>query len=83
VGYRKWMIRLGASLGTVLLVAAIYAAMVTRSWCTGKGVCDAPAPDHIHTRLAVMLGLAGVVILAGTIVMAVVWKPLWLRQREQ
>ncbi len=83
VDYRKWMIRLGASFGTVLLVAAIYAAMVTRSWCNGSGVCDAPAPDHIHTRLAVMLGLAGVVILAGTIVTAIVWKPLWLRQREQ
>jgi len=83
VDYRKRMIRLGASLGTALLVAAIYAAMVTRSWCNGSGVCDAPAPDHIHTRLAVVLGLAGVVILAGTIVTAFVWKPLWLRQRKQ
>lgn len=83
VDYRKWMIRLGASLGSVLLVAAAYAAMVTRSWCNGSGVCDAPAPDHIHTRLAVVLGLAGVVILAGTVVTAVVWKPLWLRQRER
>jgi len=38
------------------------------------------APDHIHTRLAVMLVLAGAVILAGTVVMAVVWKPPGLRQ---
>jgi hypothetical protein len=83
VDYRKWTIRLGASLGTVLLVAAIYAAMITRSWCNGGGGCDAPAPDHIHTHLAMVLGLAGAVILAGTIVAAVVWKPLWLRQREQ
>ena len=83
VDYRKWTIRLGTSLGTVLLVAAMYAAMITRSWCNGSEVCDAPAPDHIHSRLAVMLGLAGVAILAGTIVTAVVWKPLWLRQREQ
>jgi hypothetical protein len=67
----------------MLLVAATYAAMVTRSWCRGTGVCDAPAPDHIHTRLAVVLGLAGVAILAGTIVTAVVWQPLWLRQRER
>ena len=43
----------------------------------------AVATDHIHTRLAVMLGLAGLVILAGTIVTAFVWKPLWLRQRKQ
>ena len=83
VDYRKWMIRLGASFGTVLLVAAIYAAMVTRSWCNGSGVCDAPAPDHIHTRLAVVLGLASAMILAGTVVTAVMWKPLWLRQRER
>lgn len=83
VDYRKWMIRFGASFGTLLVVAAMYAAMVTRSWCNGKGVCDAPAPDHIHTRLAVVLGLGGSVILTGTIVMAVVWKPLWLRGREQ
>jgi hypothetical protein len=83
VDYRKWMIRLGASVGTVLLVAAMYAAMITRSWCNGSGVCDAPAPDHIHSRLAVVLGLTGVVILAGTIVTALVWKPLWLRQHEQ
>jgi hypothetical protein len=83
VDYRKWTIRLGASLGTVLLVAAIYAAMVTRSWCNGSRVCNAPAPDHIHTRLAVVLGLAGAVILASTILTAVVWKPLWLRQRER
>jgi hypothetical protein len=82
VDYRKWTIRLGASFGTMLLVAAIYAAMVTRSWCNGNGVCDAPAPDHVHTRLAVMAGLAGVVMLVGTIVMAVLWRPHWLRQRE-
>ena len=56
VDYRKWTIRLGASLGTALLVAAMYAAMITRSWCNGSGVCDAPAPDHFHSRLAVVLG---------------------------
>ena len=38
VDYRKWTIGLGASLGTVLLVAAMYAAMITRSWCNGSGV---------------------------------------------
>jgi hypothetical protein len=31
----------------------------------------------------VVLGLAGVAILAGTIVTAVVWKPLWVRQRQR
>jgi len=83
MNYRKWMMRLGASFGTVLLVAAIYAAIVTRSWCNDKGACDAPAPDHIHTRLAVVLALAGAAILAGTVVIAVVWKPPWLRRRQR
>jgi hypothetical protein len=80
VDYRKWAVRLGATLGVALLIGAGYAAMVTRSWCSGRGVCDAPAPDYIHLRLAVMMAAVGLVVLTGTVVMAAVWEPEWLRQ---
>ncbi len=78
--YRKWALRLGASFGVALVLGAGYAAMVTRSLCSGGAVCDAPAPDHIHLRLAALMAAGGVAVLIGAVVVAAVWEPEWQRQ---
>ena len=75
VDYRKWALRLGASIGVALMLGAGYAVMVTRSLCSGGAVCDAPAPDHVHLRLAALMAAGGVVVLVGAVVMAAVWDP--------
>ena len=62
------------------MLGAVYAAMVTRSWCSDGTTCDAPAPDHIHLRLAALMAAGGMVLLVGTAVVAAVWEPEWQRQ---
>jgi hypothetical protein len=79
-GLRRWTIRLGTVAGIGLVAAAAYCALQTtpfhcpQSTPTRRLACDPPPPAHPHLGLALALAVSGILVLAGTPIVAMVWK---------
>jgi hypothetical protein len=74
--YRTWLIRLGTVTGLGVLALAAYEALRTHQLpCGSRGACDLPAPTHPHLQLALMLAVAGILILCATAALALLWRP--------
>lgn len=74
---RTWLIRLATVTGLGVLALAAYNALRTHRLACGpyRGACDLPPPTHPHLQLALLLAVAGVVILCATALLAYLWHP--------
>jgi hypothetical protein len=83
---RTWLIRLATVTGLAVLALAAYNALRTHRLSCGpyRGGCDLPPPTHPHLQLALLLAVAGVVILCVTALVAYLWHPpvIWEPRRD-
>src|SRR5690349_9671062 len=82
---RTWLIRLATVTGLGLLALAVYNALRTHQLACGpyRGACDLPPPTHPHLQLALLLAVAGLVILSATALVAYLWHPPVIRERRR
>lgn len=75
--YRTWLLRLGTVTGLGVLALAVYNTLRThRLQCgTHRGACELPPPTHPHLQLALVLAVAGVLVLCVTAAVARFWSP--------
>jgi hypothetical protein len=83
---RTWLIRLATVTGLGLLALAVYNALRTHQLACGpyRGACDLPPPTHPHLQLALLLAVAGTLILCGAALLAYLWRPtvVWGRRPD-
>lgn len=74
---RTWLIRLATVTGLGVLALAVYNVLRTHQPACGpyRGACDLPPATHPHLQLALLLAIAGILILCATALLAYLWHP--------